>query len=1167
MEEEFRKEHFLAPSISDKQNFMSHVLINGRLCDKDLKTRGVQAVQLGVDSDAVFYGTQSSKLEFKKEGFISSEIHSSGSDTDNAPVVQQDYTSHPLSDEIDGGSLAILTPEKQESKKRHNSYIHLNKTSPKKPKKHKPKILDEKSKKKVHNAQASEFTPKTPLKRSTHMQHSKRSYVKRNISKEVSVKKSKFEHVNDSSKDKVHEHLQNSLCKRALKFLEKETQAEKGQLLSLKFDKKEEKRLVKQDAQSSSRVYELFETDCLTSLVSGCNNISSFPKSYKRKRNVRHLFNRRLNGTTASDCVKSLSSFPLKWRKKRSFGCTKRRIYASRSIEFKCSSSPSINLLEHLIDDKHHDKLANEKKEKRKRRNKVKSSLRNEAVKMIEEYLPQECLLQENERDMHSFVDFIAKFESLSIHHKNDQLVVRDQNVGVSIVPYNGKVNSSMKKKNKKALFKVDLDEESERAWLKIMDNNYEQGSEDEEYWERERQTMINRASIIISILARFQGERSFSRWKGSVMDSIMGTFLTQNVTDHLSSSAFMDLVARFPGKDHERSNKSPERATACLPLDLFPKEDVGMQRCGNKSIFKEINHKASISETERPIISASITNNQGSEIQSFRTKGDARKDKIEDEKNEMHNKDWDQLRKIHSHSRERNADNIDAVDWEAVRQATVDELAETIKKRGMNHILATKIKAFLDRVMRDHGSMDLEWLRDVPPKDAKDYLLSIHGIGLKSTECIRLLTLHHVAFPVDVNVARVTVRLGWVPLQPLPGGLQMHLLQEYPVMDNIQKYLYPRLCTLSHETLYELHYHLITFGKIFCTKKKPRCDGCPLSGQCKHYASLSASKRLALPAPEIKKKSNVRDKPIVEMPDSPENHITEFEVSDIEDFDQDHIVVLPDLNETPDRHESDDFHMLDEDIPTIRLNNKESNNQIEVSIHGGNKSRLVVQRGPSATPVPNYRGRLKSVHQVYELPDSHPILQQLQVDERDPKDPSPYLFAPWVVHEQDGKPRSSFPQGCSSSEVCREIACCSTFSNEENDVASTVSGTLMIPVRSANKGRFPLNGTYFQVNEVFADDESTNVPIYVPKQCLSSLPFTLLFCGANVTSTFRGLPMELINSAFSHGYFCNRGFNRETRLTTGLSKLFHVKTNSQGKKTRQTKEEKTKQSGGAQKL
>lgn len=32
-----------------------------------------------------------------------------------------------------------------------------------------------------------------------------------------------------------------------------------------------------------------------------------------------------------------------------------------------------------------------------------------------------------------------------------------------------------------------------------------------------------------------FTGDRRFSPWKGSVVDSIIGVFLTQNVSDHLS--------------------------------------------------------------------------------------------------------------------------------------------------------------------------------------------------------------------------------------------------------------------------------------------------------------------------------------------------------------------------------------------------------------------------------------------------------------------------------------------------------------------------------------------------------------------------------------------------------------------------------------------------------
>jgi hypothetical protein len=93
-----------------------------------------------------------------------------------------------------------------------------------------------------------------------------------------------------------------------------------------------------------------------------------------------------------------------------------------------------------------------------------------------------------------------------------------------------------------------------------------------------------------------------------------------------------------------------------------------------------------------------------------------------------------------------------DGVDWEAVRSADVAEVADVIKERGLNWILAGRIKAFLERIHLDYGALDLEWLRSMSTDQTKEFLLSIRGLGLKSVECIRLLTLHHLAFPVSLS-------------------------------------------------------------------------------------------------------------------------------------------------------------------------------------------------------------------------------------------------------------------------------------------------------------------------------------------------------------------------------------------------------------------------------
>ncbi|KAI3471981.1 hypothetical protein Pfo_028669 [Paulownia fortunei] len=506
---------------------------------------------------------------------------------------------------------------------------------------------------------------------------------------------------------------------------------------------------------------------------------------------------------------------------------------------------------------------------------------------------------------------------------------------------------------------------------------------------------------------------------------------------------------------------------------------------------------------------------------------------------------DWDHLRKqTHAGGRERarTANTMDSVDWDAVRCADVNDIAQTIKERGMNNMLAERIKDFLNRLVRDHGSIDLEWLRDVPPDKAKEYLLSIRGLGLKSVECVRLLTLHHLAFPVDTNVGRIAVRLGWVPLQPLPESLQLHLLELYPVLESIQKYLWPRLCKLDQRTLYELHYQMITFGKVFCTKSKPNCNACPMRGECRHFASAFASARLALPAPEEKSIVNATEnrtadqnpmrkpptpEPIIEVPATPEPGFTQVPECDIESA----------FNEDPD------------EIPTIQLNMEEFTHNLQkimqqnTELQEGDMSKALVALTSevASIPVPKLKNvsRLRTEHQVYELPDSHPLLEGM--DKREPDDPCPYLLSIWTPGETVNSIEPP-ERRCSSQEfekLCTDETCSSCNSIREAN-SQTVRGTLLIPCRTAMRGSFPLNGTYFQVNEVFSDHESSLSPMDVPREWLWSLPRRTVYFGTSIPTIFKGLSTEGIQYCFWRGFVCVRGFDRKTRAPRPLIARLH---------------------------
>ncbi|KAL6493765.1 Protein ros1a [Orobanche gracilis] len=98
-----------------------------------------------------------------------------------------------------------------------------------------------------------------------------------------------------------------------------------------------------------------------------------------------------------------------------------------------------------------------------------------------------------------------------------------------------------------------------------------------------------------------------------------------------------------------------------------------------------------------------------------------------------------------------------------------------------------------------------------------------------------------------------------------------------------------------------------------------------------------------------------------------------------------------------------------------------------------------------------------------------------------------------------------------------------------------------MIPCRTAMRGSFPLNGTYFQVNEVFADHESSLNPINVPRSLLWNLPRRTVFFGTSVSTIFKGLTTKGIQYCFWKGFVCVRGFDQKTREPRSLRARLHL--------------------------
>ncbi|KAJ0972471.1 hypothetical protein J5N97_020430 [Dioscorea zingiberensis] len=849
-----------------------------------------------------------------------------------------------------------------------------------------------------------------------------------------------------------------------------------------------------------------------------------------------------------------------------------------------------------------------------------------------------------------------------------------------------------------------------------------------ERWWETERRIFCGRAESFLAKIRLIQGNRRFSKWKGSVVDSVVGVFLTQNVSDLLSSSSFMNLVARFPldvsesdsvkmtsvessilkmdeNKCHEAPddtredasssqnsvgtafsstddpigmhhsvgqifesnsndlvNNNSDRSSSIIDLQIVETKEVEDQEkflsncntrsapglavspcknCTQSSVCSEIEdiignhsfcqlpreglvvsahrstyfqskvehqklqqistrekiipeetqHGKILSESKKSESCINLSENlEALKVSDFHSRGEvenmsnkntkitprAKKLKADSKSNDKI--DWDILRKEACHNlptKGRSIDHMDSADWEAVSQADVGVVADAIRLRGQHNILAARIKNFLNRVAKDHGSIDLEWLRNVAPDKAKEYLRSIDGLGLKSVDCVRLLALHFKAFPVDTNVARILVRLGWIPLQPLPESAQLHAIDQYPIMGTVQEYLWPRLWTLDQPTLYELHYQLITFGKVFCTKKNPNCNACPMRNECKHFASAYASAKRLLTGPEEKslvnssysstssidhftvstslpitqieegefseKLTSISCEPIIEEPPSPEpERFEEYNINYSEDC----------------LYNSDEDNIIEINLKDASQNLEHINQANNTEPQDDGNSNLTLTAAPFVSflmPALKSVNKFRTKHYVYELPDNHPLLEGM--DEREENDEYWYLFAIWKPgkfllseNAESSEPPINQCNFQGFDELCDNMACfrCNSIREAKSE---TVRGTLLIPCRTAMRGRFPLNGTYFQVNEVFADNKSSKNPIVVPRHWLWNLPRKICYFGTGISTIFRDLTMEEIQFCMGQGTVCIRGFDRETRRAELLYKRLHVPASQTAKK------------------
>jgi len=171
---------------------------------------------------------------------------------------------------------------------------------------------------------------------------------------------------------------------------------------------------------------------------------------------------------------------------------------------------------------------------------------------------------------------------------------------------------------------------------------------------------------------------------------------------------------------------------------------------------------------------------------------------------------------------------------WDAVLAAPTDELVEVIRPGGLAPTKGPRIQAVLAEVHAETGgTWDLSFLGEWPLERARDWLVSLPGIGRKTAAIILLFNFGRPALPVDTHVHRVALRLGLLP--PKTDLLRAHDLLEEALRD---------------DEMYPFHVELIRHGRDTCRAPRPICGLCPLTDLCPYYAQALRGRAAMAPVP-----------------------------------------------------------------------------------------------------------------------------------------------------------------------------------------------------------------------------------------------------------------------------------------------------------------------------
>jgi endonuclease-3 len=163
---------------------------------------------------------------------------------------------------------------------------------------------------------------------------------------------------------------------------------------------------------------------------------------------------------------------------------------------------------------------------------------------------------------------------------------------------------------------------------------------------------------------------------------------------------------------------------------------------------------------------------------------------------------------------------------WEAIRDAPVDELAESIAPSNFPEAKAPRIQETLARIIAERGEPSIDFLAALPAEEGLRWLMALPGVGIKTASLVLLFCFSKPIMPVDTHLHRVSGRLGLIGPKTSADAAHRDLLALLPPEPHV---------------LFNFHVDMLRHGQQLCIWGTPRCAKCPLTDVCDYYQTVVA--------------------------------------------------------------------------------------------------------------------------------------------------------------------------------------------------------------------------------------------------------------------------------------------------------------------------------------